>query len=468
MTIFTRTLFIASVAFWPAGQRAPVFPAAQRAIEIWSVDPIAIDIEWLTIDDEGDARVTARRATVIGPPVPLEFTPGADRYVRFSYQGASPRTYSAAELIAAKKLHVPDVLPGGELLILVPQAPVRPVRLRLEGPQAPVIDLTPAGHLSLPGLPEGDYKIVLLYDGGVPGAVETAKVRAAHTAIAPLPVEDVGGVHVVAAHEACSFATEVNIHQLVVAKVAPEIKAPPNRVRWAVSKEPQCDMRFGGLKPGEFEVSYRTGRSPSGTAYFSVAAQAWTRTDVAPSGVRLEGRVTINGAGAAGTRIALSPRRTSAPVPPTVVETTTDPAGNYSISLDAPGTYRLSAMRPMTMFSYMREMEIVEGRNFHDVAITGGRILLDIKGWEPKTRIAVNIEGTRAGGGRTISALEWQKNQPVFDGLPFGEYVVSVLTDEQLLPSGAAFSREWRRNAQRVILTAASPAATLTFDVTKR
>src|SRR5687767_9829912 len=85
----------------------------QRSIEIWSEHPIAVEIEWLTIDEAGKRTVTASRKTAVGPPVPLEFTHGSDRYVRLSYQGASPRTFATADLISAKKLHVPDVLPGG-------------------------------------------------------------------------------------------------------------------------------------------------------------------------------------------------------------------------------------------------------------------------------------------------------------------------------------------------------------------
>jgi len=468
MTNFTRTLFIASMALWPAGQGASGPPAAQRSIEIWSVDPIAIDIEWLTIDEKGTATVTARRATVIGPAVPLEFAHGPDRYVRFSYQGASPRTYSTAELIAAKTLHVPDVLPGGELLIIVPQAPVRPLRLRLEGPQSPLVDLTAAGHVSLPGMREGAYKIVLIYDGGVPGAVETATVRAAHSTIAPLPIEEIGGVRIAAAHDACASATEVTINQLVVPTVGPDIKGPPNRMRWAVSKEPQCRMQFGGLKPGEFEVSYRAGRAPSGTAFFSIARQAWTTVDVASSAIRLEGRVTVNGAPAPDARVTVTPRKTSSPVPPVLVEAITDPGGNYSIGLDAPGTYIVNVRKPMTMSSYRKELEIIEGRNFHDVAITGGRIVLTLTGWDQKTRLQVSIDGTGSGGGVMISSLDDVRKIPMFDGLPYGEYFVSVTPAGTARARSVAPGRRDPRYEQRVILSRESPTATLSFDVTKR
>ena len=69
------------------------------SIEIWSEHPIAIEIAWLTIDRDGRETVTARRRTAVGPPVPLEFVHAGDRYVRFSYQGASPRTYSTSDLL---------------------------------------------------------------------------------------------------------------------------------------------------------------------------------------------------------------------------------------------------------------------------------------------------------------------------------------------------------------------------------
>ncbi|HEX6324245.1 MAG TPA: hypothetical protein VFZ36_11010, partial [Vicinamibacterales bacterium] len=44
-----------------------------RSIEIWSEHPIAVEIAWLTIDEDGRQTVTARRRTAVGPPVPLEF-----------------------------------------------------------------------------------------------------------------------------------------------------------------------------------------------------------------------------------------------------------------------------------------------------------------------------------------------------------------------------------------------------------
>src|SRR5688500_9439023 len=176
---------------------ASIAQAPQRSIEIWSEHPIAIEIEWLTIDEAGKQIVTARRKTAVGPPVPLEFTHGSDRYVRFSYEGASPRTYSTAELMTAKKLRVPDVLPGGELLLLVPRMVVRPVQLLIEGPRVVTVPLERAVHASLGGMPAGEYRIVPVYDGDIKGAPRAATVRTAQSTLLLMPAEDVGAARIV-------------------------------------------------------------------------------------------------------------------------------------------------------------------------------------------------------------------------------------------------------------------------------
>lgn len=449
-----------------------------RAIEIWSADPIAVEIQWITIDEAGVETITARRRTAVGPPVPLEFTHAAGRYVRFLYQGAAPRTFSTTELIAAKKLHVPDVLPGGELLLIVPEMAVRPVELRVEGPRVRTIRLDGV-HASLSGVPPGDYRVLSVYDGGIKGAAQTATVRAEATTIALFPAEDVGAVRIVAPDDVCATATEMGINRLVTTAVGPNLRSAPNRTRIIDTREPRCDMTFGGLKPGEFEAFYRREMAQTGVGRFEILAQRISPVDVTAAPVIVEGRVTVNGRPLTGTDVTffLRPAPGSGGQVLSQGAGKTDGSGAYRILLEEPGRYSVRMSRVHMGAPAANDAVLVEGRNMHDIALVGGTIKVDLRGWDRRGALQIRIQGPNGsmmmmsgfgGGGQRpawAAGSSARSETPTWEALPWGEYKVSVTAGSRPVAPGAPFTGP---DAKTAVLSPASPEVTLTFDVSKR
>lgn len=432
-----------------------------RSVQIWSVDPIPVDIEWISIDASGKQTVTSRRKTAVGPPVALDFTHGPDRFVRFSYAGAAPRTFSTAELIAAKKLHVPDVLPGGEMLLFVPPMNVRPVQLLVAGPRAQTVNLTSAPHSSLSGVPPGEYRITPVYEGGLKGAMQTATVKTAATTLALMPAEEVGAVRIVAPEDVCTGATEMLVNQLVNADVGPMIRTPPNRVRIVSSKEPRCEMTVGGLKAGAFETLFRREALAMGRSEFDIAPQAVSTAHVAGTHVLVEGRLTMNGRPMREAQLSFL--TAAGNVGAHMEEAATlkaDANGFYSVRLEKPGAYIVRLIRRATFGATPKPVTFTEGRNFHDIALSGGVITLELTGRPPGAAIEVRLQGSNSMMSSTFSA---QLNErPSFEGLPFGEYKVAVMLRGQ-------GPREWALpDAKTAIITPSSPEATLRFDLRKK
>lgn len=446
------TAVVLAAAASVAGAQSPV-----HSVEIWSEDPIAIDIEWLTIDAAGNEAISATRKTAVAAPVPLEFSHAPDRYVRFSYQGASPRTYATSELVTARRLRVPDVLPGGELLLLFPRAPVRPAQYVIEGPRPTTVDVGNRVHASLPGMTAGDYKIIPVYEGGIRGEPQAATVAAARSTITAMPVEAVGAVRVLASHDACNGATEAGINRLVVPDVGPQFRIR-NPTRVASAKDPRCDMTFAGLKPGAFEAYFQRDRTRTGTAEFEVAAQAWTNASIADMTVSVEGRVTMNGRPLPNAVVTFLPVGEKAADGGAPADTATDAAGFYRLPLAAPGRYQLMMARTRIPTDVRRQADFVEGRNFFDIALTGGTIRITIEGADAQTLVQIRVKGPTFTGS---SAMNGRNARPVFEGLPFGEYAVSVTTGSHLL-------RDDLSDARRVTLSPESPEAALTFVLPKR
>ncbi|HUF25182.1 MAG TPA: hypothetical protein VMN81_13705 [Vicinamibacterales bacterium] len=437
-----------------------------RAIEIWSEHPIAVEIAWLTIDDEGRETVTAKRRTAIGPPVPLEFVHAAGRYVRFSYEGASPRTYSTGELLTARRLHVPDVLPGGELLLHVPHMTVRPVQLLVNGPRVHAVAFDSALHASLAGVPPGEYRVTPVYEGGLKSDVRTISVRAAETTLAHFPPENVGAARITAAPEVCDSATEVTMDAFVMPKPDPQFTVSPGRSRILTTREPRCDMTVGGLPPGQLEVFYRREGSDAGSSRFEASAQTLTAVTIAGPPVTVEGRVTLNGKPLAATIVSFAARPVQGQTasPRIQANAKTDTQGYYRLALDAPGAYNAMILRARTAPGQTKQVTLVEGRNFQDIALTGGTIRVELTGWPEGAVVQVRLQGTSEGSRSVmVTTLNVKEPQP-FEGLSFGEYKLSLV-----MPGRGAMDRASIMtvppDAKTVILSPASPEATVTFDI---
>jgi len=440
-----------------------------RAIEIWSEHPIAVEIAWLTIDEAGVETVTAKRRTAVGPPVPLAFVHAPDRYVRFSYEGASPRTYSTSELLTAKRLHVPDVLPGGELLLHVPPMTVRPVQLLVTGPRVHAVTFDSAMHASLPGVPPGEYRITPVYEGGIKSAARDVTVRVAATTLAHFPPENVGAARITAAPDVCDTATELTMDAFVMPKADPQFKVSPGRARILATREPRCDMTVGGLPPGQLEVFYRSESARAGSALFEASAQTITPVAIAGPPVTVEGRVTLNGTPLANTAVSFALRPAPGQRGQQVrADARTDAQGYYRLALETPGAYTAMLMRARIAPGHARQVTLGEGRNFHDIALTGGTIRVEVNGRTAGIPVQVRIQSAGASGtpatSMMTSVFTGVGPLPPHEGLAFGTYFVSVgraVTGRGGRGAGGAPPPE----TKTVVLSTSSPDVTVTFDI---
>lgn len=400
----------------------------------------------------------------MGPPVPLEFVHAGDRYVRFFYQGASPRTYSTSDLLKARRLHVPDVLPGGELLLHVPPMTVRPVQLLVGGPRARVIALDSAIHASLAGIPPGEYRVTPVYEGGLRGAVKTASVRTAETTLAYFFPEDVGAARIMAASDVCENATEVAVDAFGLPKTDPKFKGLPGRVRILTARQPRCEMTFGGLPPGQLEVFYRREGASARARLFEVSPQTVTAVDISSAPVTIEGRVTLNGKPLAETAVTFLPRQVQGGrAQGSPADAKTDALGYYRVSLEAPGSYTSTVLRQRAHIIQSQQFTLVEGRNFHDIVLAGGRITIELTGWPQGAIVRVKLQSASQGSGLNMLTMLRAGKPTSIEGLPFGEYKVSLMPGRAVTDQRANKSTV-PPDAKTVILSPGSPEAPVIFD----
>jgi hypothetical protein len=346
-------------------------------------------------------------------------------------------------------MHVPDVLPGGELLVVSHQLPVRAVRVMIEGPRVHTVPIT-SRHVTFAGVPAGNYTITPLYEGGLKGEAKTATVRIAETSLVFLPAEDVGAVRITAVSDVCGNATEMDIDALA---------APRVRSRVITSDQPKCDVTIGGLKPGRYQARFRRQLSGLGSREFATTAQQVAHVDIAGPPVIVEGRVTLNGKPLDDVPVSFQWRGDRTVSAPLASEVKTTAGGYYSVPLEVPGRYAVTS-RPMNPLDAVKEVEFSEGRHIHDIAIVGAKLTIRLLNRDPKAGVAIDLRGA-AGTSRAVVYGAGARSEIVLDVLPWGSYKVSVR-------AGSGLIREVLSNAQSVTLTASNPEATLTFDLSNR
>ena len=435
------------LSIWLAAVAVVLQQGATRTVEIWSESSVAVRIEHLTIDSSGAARVTDERRLSVGAPFVLTYESGEGRYVRFSYEGVSPRTYAATELTALKRLRLPDALPGGELLLILPPAAVRPSAFEINGPRVHTLHPGDAGHLSLSGLPAGSYRVVPVYDGGIEGRARTYDVQAARTSIGAIPVETVGAARVIAARAVCDVATEVRVTMRLPAPSREDgTGAPPRRAHIAASDAPRCDMTFAGLPPGSFQISYGNTDGTIAGAVFEVEPQTVTDVSVESPPVRVSGRVTLNGRPMPG--VALRFLSSGA-----MKVARTDAAGYFAVALESAGTYRIHGSSDEGMLGHIERAAFVEGSNAHDIALAGGTMRVELTGWDRRTPVNITVSGPEGALGTSFQPDDSTARRSFF-GLPFGTYTVTLQGDSN--------------PAQEVVLTPSRPEVSVKFDLMRR
>jgi hypothetical protein len=138
-----------------------------------------------------------------------------------------------------------------------------------------------------------------------------------------------------------------------------------------------------------------------------------------------------------------------------MVEATTDAAGHYRTTLMRAGKH--TAWLQHRMVSDIRQAELLDGANTLDFAITGGRIIIELTGWDGAGRLQVNLRGPRGTRGGS-----WSKANGLtmaYEGLRPGAYTVSIIEPG---PRGRT------PHVQTVTVGPAGSEARVTFDLSKR
>lgn len=427
--------------------------SAARTIEIWSDAPVVLTLEQLTVGADGAVAIVETRALTVAPDAAFSYKPDVNRYVRLRYEGVSPRTYSTSELSRLERIRAPDPLPGGELLIVVPAATVRPDAFDVAGPRTERVPVTQAPSVSMPGLPAGRYRVTPVYAGGVKGATRTALVDTATSRVVVASPEAVGAAEILADAGACGRATGVTIDLLVAAPAPPGggAAAPPQRAPFLLL-EPRCQLFAAGLSPGTYDVSYRAQEAVLGRASVTIGPQQVSQVIVPAATIAVSGRVTLNGAPIAHVTLVFR-FQGSAQVPAGAVTTAqTDAAGHYTARVPARGRFSITLPPEGVLYSVHENATFDQATNAFDIALSGGIIAVFVDGWDGHRAVGIRIEGQRS-----QQYSRWTGRRRVFAALPFGQHVVTLLDGNQT-----------PLESRTVIVTAARPEADVRFTLPPR
>jgi hypothetical protein len=244
-----------------------------------------LTIEWMSADDEGRLSVVATRVFRPGEPVLVPVADASRRLVRFSRRGVSPVTALATDL-RDTGWRLPAPVEGGEVIIQRARAVVTVERYRLVADGTEIAREHDTGDiLTLQGLPAGSYELTPMYAGGVPGRVRKLRVEDAQSTFVFVPKEDVGGA-VVRLHPAvCSEATRISIRRLSTETSKLPEGGPPGSDAATMEPVSQCEIVFGGLRPGEYElVLARRESDATVRRRFEVRSDALAELSIQPEG----------------------------------------------------------------------------------------------------------------------------------------------------------------------------------------
>lgn len=418
-----------------------------KSILIWSENPFTVRIETIEIDNDGEVRILSQERRVVGAPTPLEIVEGARRFVRFSYDAGSPKTYSTDELLGSAKLDLTSVDPGGELLVLLPRSPVMPIGVSADGPRGKTASLNGAGHLSMRGITPGHYQVVLDYPGDIRRRVTPVTIREGRSSVVTLPSEAVGEVRIILAPSYCGLATELRIQSVTHGyDLARPLKS--------------CDMRIGGLEPGHYLLTMRGQTLSIAPRPLLIEPQKAAQIEFADAAVHVSGSVTVNGHPIAGAAVRYSRIDAEGSNSSSRVEAITDTAGRYELVLGKSGLFRYSVSHPSRSLSVRGHKSLVSGANRHDLSLSGGTVYVSLTGVPPRGRVIIRVESEGAGSrGSYMTGWEPGAGSAIFDAIPFGTYKIKATLSGQRSPNPVI---------RTVTLSPSNPEARLAFDMLAR
>ncbi len=392
----------------------PLAPgSATRLDSAW---PLDVRVEWIEVSPDRTAEVLASRQIGYGLGLRLNVHNVERRFLRFFRLGASPLTISAREFFGRNVVSLPSPVLGGELLIGVEQAPVRPAVIRLQGPADVILPIGERLYSSLPGLRPGQYDALPVYEGGIRGAPVSVSIKQATSTTLYLPSREVGGVRIETSREQCRSSSSLRLDR---------VPATGRRTTAAeVSPAAACGWRFDGLQPGVYESYLRGPFGSQGRVRFEIRSQLVSSVSIPPPSAQISGQITYNGRPYSDATVTAT---RGAAIGSRAESTKTDAKGEFVLTLDGPGSYSLNVSGAGgARLIETRTLQVVDGDNVVRWPMTAGTLRIDLSGLsgQSSTRITlqrsgVSINATLPPG---ISRLERH-------GLPFGEYeIVAVET----------------------------------------
>jgi len=366
--------------------RVPALQAQRQSVLFVESDPVTL--EWLSWPEGQLPSVLATRQLVQGEPIQL--ARGPDRFLRFSRPKRSPLTVASSDAPEGMSWDLPLVAIGGELLVAIAAALVRPVGVRLVSSNATSLGdfaSDSLGRVRVPGLTPGVLTWRPIYVGGVTGPPLSAEVVAGRGTHLLLPRQDVGQLNIEFDPDLCAITARTVISAL----------RKPNRsiIRTAVASGPvdqTCRQTFGGLPPGNYEVRAH-GDSIGSAITRTVVVESQLESIVALSAppVSLSGTILLGGRPYPRSDLVVRFRRADDGLEG-AVSVPVLAAGAYSARLPAPGTYVVEfTVRDLPFVGAQKEVTVIEGQNFKDCSVEGGTLKVRIQGWDRTSSLYIQF-----------------------------------------------------------------------------
>jgi hypothetical protein len=424
----------------------PVKRAGTAVIE--SSEKTDLTILWLNVQESGRVAGVATRHATIVRRMPILVSQRPERFIQFTRLGASPVTISSTQLFTENTWRLPDGVPGGEILVGVEDAPVRPTGLRLVGPWSGDLAVSDGRATSLAGLPPGLYQLTTMYAGDVPGGTQSARVEAEASVHVNLPRESVGGVHVALGDTLCDQLPSDAAFSIADQKG--QVRARPLFAR-------VCTAMIGGLEPAEYELVMQDSQRVLVRQTFAVIAQRVS--SVSLDVVRAHGLVSVNGRPLPDATLHF--RRSDAGTSESNTIAITDVNGLYEAVLPEPGLYRVAfETRGIELLGQERDVALRVGNNHVNYPIEGGTLTIDVEGWDAVRPVDIRLTRAEPITPGIFSVGRRVKDRAelpiVIDGLGFGTLLVQArVTDQPPMVSPSL----------TVTLDPQQPWATLTLDL---
>jgi hypothetical protein len=364
---------------------------------------IALRAEWLQWSGDQSVHVVAAR-DVRDEDVLVARHPS--RYIRLTPGAASPVTVRATELSADEAWRVP-VRPGGEVIVHLATAKVRPDGYRLSGAGTQEGALEEDGLTVLSGLAPGAYDLALAYAGGRLSPRIRVDVHDGKSATVWHAAQPVGAIALSADSNTCARTTHIRLwgpqgHQ-------------------SLPHHADCAQLIAGLPPGRYGVELLAVNGPVISREVEVTAQEVTSIHIVAETAAVSGRVLINGKLAEQMVVNFRRERVSTVVLPVT-------AGGFGGDVGEPGSYiavlRDARRRDNAVPTAERRVTLAAGHNTLDWAIDAAAVVVNLPNWGRRDPVNLYIITTNGGEDIRLETTE-EPTIRVF-GLPFGKFTISA------------------------------------------